>query len=393
VLCEPRRRAPLDAERPHLVAAQLPGPLRYSPYRREEGERRAKLAEQRPHPRMVAGSGLISHLEHLLITEPTLRTDHSKLATFVQWCSWRHLDWSTPGELDETLLIVFDEMYFNGMSAEDGSTLLAALKFFKPEYSRLGDCHLPRAHRAVRAWHKVAPNQQRLPFPEVALGAVLGVLLNRRQVLLSVNLLTQYRTYLRPGACDNLKVRQLIPPNIAAGEQFRFWGLLLNPTEDRVPGKTGLLDDSLLLDTETWLHEFYLLLITNRDPDAYPWPVRGHHAVTGLMSACDLLGLQVLRPCRYSLRHGGASEDIVSRRREPLMVKRRGGWRTDASLKRYAKETRLQDELRKIHPAVITYGRGVLDNLEKFFRHPESTPPPPYLGRRAATPVSVPPDV
>ena len=33
--------------------------------------------------------------------------------------------------MDETLLIVFDEMYFNGMSAEDGSTLLAALKFFR----------------------------------------------------------------------------------------------------------------------------------------------------------------------------------------------------------------------------------------------------------------------
>ena len=117
------------------------------------------------------------------------------------------------------------------MSAEDGSTLLAALKFFKPGYSRLGDCHLPRAHRAVRSWHKVAPTQQRLPFPEVALGAVLGVLLDGNQLLLSLTLLTQFRTYLRPGACDNLKVRQLIPPNTAAGAQFRFWGLLLNPTE------------------------------------------------------------------------------------------------------------------------------------------------------------------
>ena len=88
--------------------------------------------------------------------------------------------------------------------------------------------------------------------------------------------------------------------------------------------------------------------------------------MAGFAAACNLLGLHGLRPCRYGLRHGGASEDLVSQRREPLMVKRRGGWRTDASLKRYAKETRLQDEVRKIHPSVITYGRLVLNSLEKF---------------------------
>ena len=165
----------------------------------------------------------------------------------------------------------------------------------------------------------------------------------------------------------------------------------MNPTEDRVPGKTRLLGDSLLLDTETWLHDFYLLLTVNRDPEAPLWPVRGHHAVAGFTAACNLLGLHGLRPCRYGLRHRGASEDLVSQRREPLMVKRRGGWRTDASFKRYAKETRLQDELRKIHPSVITCGRLVLNNLEKFFREPQLVPPPPYLGRYAATPDSDPP--
>ena len=32
------------------------------------------------------------------------------MTAFVQWCSWRHLDWSSPGELDETLLIAFDDV-------------------------------------------------------------------------------------------------------------------------------------------------------------------------------------------------------------------------------------------------------------------------------------------
>jgi hypothetical protein len=330
---------------------------------------------------MEPGCDRMSYLEHLLITENTMKVYRRRAEEFIHWCSIRHLDWSAAEELDETLLIAFDEMYFKGLSSEDGSCLLAAIKYFEPQYSRLGDARLPRAHRALKAWSKAAPTQQRLPFPEVALGAVLGVLLHGRQLPLALNLLTQFRTYLRPGACDNLRVKQLIPPNIDAGNQFCYWGLMLNPTEDRLPGKTGTLDDSLMLDTELWLNDFYLMLITNRNHDEYLWPVRGQSAVVGFTTACWRLGLQALRPCRYGLRHGGASEDLASKRRDGLGVKRRGGWRTDSSLKRYAKETRLQAELRKIHPQVIAYGRLVLTQLELFFRHPDLVPGPPFIGR------------
>jgi hypothetical protein len=349
------------------------------------------LAETRPHPAMERGCGRLSYLEHLLITESTLKVYQRRAEEFIRFCSARHLDWSTQEQLDETLLIVFDEMYFKGLSSEDGSCLLAAIKYFEPQFSRLGDGRLPRAHRAAKAWSKAVPTQQRLPFPEVALGAVLGVLLHGRRLALSLNLLTQFRTYLRPGACDNLRVRQLIPPNIEAGAQFCFWGLLLNPTEDRQPGKTGTLDDSLMLDTELWLNDFFLGLTANRNPDDFLWPVRGQAAVVGFTNACWQLGLHALRPCRYGLRHGGASEDLASRRRDGLMVKRRGGWRTDSSLKCYAKETRLQAELQKIHPSVIVYGRLVLLNLELFFRHPEHVPPPPFIGRPPGTPEHDPP--
>ena len=72
----------LDMEKTVLESSHLPGPLRDSPYRRAEGGRPAKLAERRPHPSMAAHSGLISHLESLLIAEPTLRTYRTKVTTF-----------------------------------------------------------------------------------------------------------------------------------------------------------------------------------------------------------------------------------------------------------------------------------------------------------------------
>lgn len=56
------------------------------------------------------------------------------------------------------------------------------------------------------------------------------------------------------------------------------------------------------------------------------------------------------------MRHGGASEDLLLRKRSGLEVKRRGRWRSDDSLKRYGKETRLLAELSKIPKLTMKIG-------------------------------------
>ena len=45
---------------------------------------------------------------------------------------------------------------------------------------------------------------------------------------------------------------------------------------------------------------------------------------------------------------------------------RRGRWRTDASLRRYAKETRILSELQKINQHVLTFGKKIMDHLESL---------------------------
>ena len=53
-------------------------------------------------------------------------------------------------------------------------------------------------------------------------------------------------------------------------------------------------------------------------------------------------------------------------------AKKRGRWKSDSSLRRYAKETRVLSELSKVNPAVIEYGealeRQVGDILTKRIR-------------------------
>eukprot|EP00973_Karenia_brevis_P093530 12417749-Karenia_brevis.AAC.1 len=64
-------------------------------------------------------------------------------------------------------------MFWKGLPPDAGGKLLASIKFFIPWFSRDGHGALPRAHRCVRTWQKLAPQKMRVPFPLNALCAVL----------------------------------------------------------------------------------------------------------------------------------------------------------------------------------------------------------------------------
>eukprot|EP00973_Karenia_brevis_P065592 9120330-Karenia_brevis.AAC.1 len=95
-----------------------------------------------------------------------------------------------------------------------------------------------------------------------------------------------------------------------------------------------------------------------------------------------MLDLSALNPCRYALRHGGASEDLLTKTRSVADVKRRGLWRSDSSLRRYAKEARLLSELKKVPKPSLDYGRLVLQNLKAILLGEIPAPPPPFVNKR-----------
>jgi len=371
--------------RPAVEPEPLP-----SLYAVSESLRRENLAARRTTiPQRVDGTSL-SFLEQTAVKTATSRDYRLRVMSFCKWCLDHNLSWRSAEELDAVLTMHFDELFFRGEPADHGSKLLAALKHFESRLSRLGALGLPRAGRALGSWVKAAPSLQRLPFPWIALCAVLGFLVERGRLASALHLLVAFRSYLRPGASDQLRVKQLVPPQPMAGQAYQAWGLLLNPTEDRTPGKTGLLDEAILLDSEPWLHPFFVALTVRRDPEEFLWPVRGAELVEEFLLACTSLGLSHLRPCRYALRHGGASDDLLTRRREHLAVKRRGGWATDASLKRYGKETRLLKEIGRIPPAVLAYGSLASANLPGVLHRTFLLPPAPRPGLPDPAPLAPP---
>ena len=150
--------------------------------------------------------------------------------------------------------------------------------------------------------------------------------------------------YLRPGELFGLRVRQLIPPAPLAG--MPTWGVMLHPFEDAVASKTLEFDDTLALDSR--LHPYLPDLIARvkvklpaDDFLVNMLPADFNRVFTDI---CNELGLQRLHPVPYMLRHAGASLDLAMQARTLGKVKRRGRWKADASLKRYAKGGRLAEQ-------------------------------------------------
>ena len=77
-------------------------------------------------------------------------------------------------------------------------------------------------------------------------------------------------------------------------------------------------------------------------------------------------GLSVLQPVVYSLRHGGASHDLLHQRRTVAEVKMRGRWHSDASVRRYGKLARAMKEANRLLPSTKKYGELVLAKLNKY---------------------------
>ena len=68
--------------------------------------------------------------------------------------------------------------------------------------------------------------------------------------------------------------------------------------------------------------------------------------------------------------------DILTGRRSLLEVKRRGQWKTDASLRRYGREAKVMQEMLKIPAATLEYGQFVAKYLEEVFHQTVLTNPP-----------------
>ncbi|CAK0846173.1 unnamed protein product [Prorocentrum cordatum] len=323
------------------------------------GERARRAQELAAAAAPVLG---LSLLERLAVRPSTEKLYRGALSAFASFCARHRLDWTDHASLDSVLAQYMDSEFLLGGGGNMGNVLLAAVAHSLGSLHKRAATQLPRAHLAAAAWARRAPGRTRLPLPRRVVFAIAGVLLRDGRSRLAICILVMFACYLRPGEAAKLRGRHLIAPSASAGTLYQYFGLLLHES-GKGPGKTGVNDESILFDREGWLAPLLAALELSTLPDQPLWGGAIAQLPKLFDSACRELSLERLRPHLYSLRHGGASDDMLSQRRSLPEIQRRGRWRSAKSLNRYTKETKLLDELAWIPPAALELGAFVEDNL------------------------------
>ena len=162
--------------------------------------------------------------------------------------------------------------------------------------------------------------------------------------------------YLRPGEGLDIRGRNVVAPVKSAGVQYKWTTVIIRDQEGLRPDKVGVYDNSIPIDQKEvqWVGNELLRMkrkLHSQDDKIFVFTMedfRGKFAQAGAS-----LGIENLHP--YQLRHGGATEDLTSKRRDHPQVKARGRWMTDQSVRRYTKIGRVQALLNKLSPANLRF--------------------------------------
>ena len=329
-------------------------------------KQRKKQAAERGAPRNL------SYLESVTVSAASLRDYSRRLGYFIEWARGAGKRWASYPELDETLCEYFDERFFAGWTSDEGAKVLASLAYHDPQLHKAVNLMLPRASRALRGWTKVGPADQRLPFPWCLLVLVIEDFVRRKLPAHAICLVIQWSAYLRPGEATSLKVMQLVAPVRGAAPPYDQWAVNIAPFELEKPAKTGLWDESVTLDNLTWAHPVLSTLVEGRSPEEALWPFDLTELSKEFQCSVERWQLAHLRPTLYAVRHSGASEDFLRRKRSLEEIQRRGRWRTSMSVRRYTKEAKLLSELHKVSPKVLEYSAFVESQIARLFTEPRA---------------------
>ena len=310
-------------------------------------------------PKQIATIHGLSVLEAAAVRPASSANYKRILEAFTVFCQAVRLTWNTELELDAAVVEFLTAMYLDGERSSQGDSLIAALRHtFSTRTS------LARAARAMKGWRRLAPPRQRLPMPRPAMMAIAGWLMKHNSAMMAAAVALAFSCYLRPGELMALRVRHLVPPCRAA--RLPCWGLLLHDSEQGLPGKTGMWDAAVTVDLDEFLWPILAALRAGRLGDELVWTFSMPQLRSSFKQACEELSLQQLTDHLYGLRHGGASHDLLHRRRDLLAIRERGRWVTDSSLRRYAKSTLLQKELNKVPSEVLSFGNTVEERFVKL---------------------------
>ena len=317
--------------------------------------------------------------ERMTMTGGTEKVYLEQVTKFKEWMSSNSLPAFSGHEVLLAALDYLDYLFLEGEDSPIVNHLIAGLTKFVPAV-RDHPTMMTRLADAAKGWRKRAPGLSRPAPPAAAVHAVTGVLLYKRQVLMALAAEVSFEGYLRPIDLCSLRVRELISPQPLAGASHKTWCLLLHSVDSI--SKTAERDESIILNGEvaTKLQPIFKEMKKSRHMDAKLFPFDQSAFSAAILDAAKTLGLhQRIGFVAYSLRHAGASHDMLTQCRSLSEIKMRGRWKCDASLLRYAKASYAQATAAAIDPKVLVYGNLIFANLTAYMSGAMQVPPTPAI--------------
>eukprot|EP00435_Cladocopium_sp_Y103_P020803 s2513_g5.t1 len=314
----------------------------------------------------------MSMLEAASVGAAQRRQYQSYLRTFKDFCLEHGQEWP-PECLDVILADFCDELYLSGQSVATGEKTVAAVEFHFIEQKG----KLQRAKRALRGWRKTTPPLSRLPLPRLAAMGMGMVMLANNQRDMCLKLLLDFDAYLRPAEGMDLLGEHIVPPVPGAGPQFVKYAVIIRDQDQGKPDKTGIYDNTIHLDNPMnsgWLGPALHKLAKRNGMKRPLFSFKADDFRKQYVKAGEQIGLKGLQT--YQLRHGGASDDLNCKARDFQAVRERGRWRTDSSVRRYAKTGKIQKLLQEMSVHHLEFCRWAQSNMQKVLlgKVPPRTP-------------------
>ena len=354
--------------------------------------RRAAKRRRLHTARLRASFGEQTILEKIGIGDAITLDYHRHLLCFWEFVDRHHLSLDNQRARDCALCDWADYEYLDGETSSRGDKLLAAFEKWMVENTTEGVLLVPRFKRVLKYWRKRSPRQSRLPMPEVFMWALTGYLMAVHGFQLGLYHLTMFCTYLRPTAAIQLYATDVVAPDPTLADSQ--YVIIVSPFEKETATKSGFYDETVVLDGDVAPCLGRLLFTHAAERIASEKAKCQGKFVAEDVQLFDLAPRAFLEPWRdgvdhlalpdmdtpYQCRHGGASRDLLLRKRAPAEVTLRGFWADVSSMRTSHKPGRIQKLVSEADPRVVAYGLDVKENFESYVRSGRFPDPPKGKG-------------
>jgi len=238
----------------------------------------------------------------------------------------------------------------------------AAVIFFTPGAAKHD---MPRVRRALNGCLKAKPPRSRLPLPDEVIYGLAGILLSLGHKAVALMVILGKEVYVRPMEMVNLKCEDLRAPVGGAQVGLQYYTVTVAPEDRFERSKTGISDDTIVLDRPDWLGPSLMELKKGRAGLA---PLFSLDLASGIKLwdiACHKLWVKAHR---YQLLHAGVSSDMLARRRTVGEIMARGRWAAIKSVRRYAKGGSVQKAAERLAPGVRLFCQQMERDLPRILK-------------------------